>query len=94
VKEKNKASFCQLRHCGSGGEQDLWYISATSFCLFYIVEHHVLKMTFDHSVRKNLFHISTNIPHFFRYIGWPVGLETDIVDSGDSTSHLIYHVFG
>jgi len=38
----------------------------TSFCLFCIVEHHVLKskMTFHHNVKKNLFHISTNIPAF------------------------------
>ena len=43
----------------------LWYISATSFCLFCFVEHHVLKVTFHHNVKKNLFHISTNIPAFF-----------------------------
>jgi len=28
-----------------------------------------LKMTFHHNVKKNLFHISTNIPAFFRYFG-------------------------
>ena len=39
------------------------------------VEHHVLKMTFHHNVKKNLFHISTNILAFFRYIGWPEGPE-------------------
>jgi len=34
------------------------------FLSFCVVEHHVLKMTFHHSVKKNLFHISTNIPTF------------------------------
>jgi len=29
------------------------------------VEHHVLKMTFHHNVKKNLFHILTNIPAFY-----------------------------
>jgi len=47
-------------------------------------------MTFHHNVRKNLFHISTNIPAFFRYIDWP---ETDIVASSGSVSDLIYRVF-
>jgi len=66
VKEKNKASFCQLlRYCGSGDEQDLWRISVTSFCLFCVVGHHVSKMTFHHNIKKNLFHISTNILAFF-----------------------------
>jgi len=93
VKQKNKASFCQLlRHCGSGDESDLWHISVTSFYLFYVVEHHVLKMTFNHNVKKNV-HISTNIPAFFRYIGWPEGPETDIFASSDSVSYLICRVF-
>jgi len=43
-------------------------------------------MTFHHNVKKNLFHISTNIPAFFRYIGWPEGSETDIVASTASIS--------
>ena len=41
-----------------------WYISVTSFCLFCIAEHHFLKMTFHQNVKKNLFHILTNIPAF------------------------------
>ena len=51
------------------------------------------KTIFHHNVKKNLFHISTNIPPFFRYIGWPEDPETDIVASSDSVSHLIYRVF-
>jgi len=31
--------------------------------------------------------------HFFRYIVWPEGPETDIVASSDSISHLIHRVF-
>ena len=58
--------------CDVGGElqlpttrfDDLWYIS-TSFCLFCVVEHHALKMTFHHNVKKNLFYVSTNISAFF-----------------------------
>ena len=61
--------------------------------VFSVVEHHVLKMTFHHNDKKNLFHISTNIPTFFRYIGWPENPETDIVASSDSVSQLIYRVF-
>ena len=53
----------------------------------------VLKMTFHHNVKKNLFHNSTNIPAFFRCIGWPEGPEIDIVASNDSISHLIYEGF-
>jgi len=71
----------------------VWYISVTSSCLFYVVERHVFKMTFHHDVKKKLFHISTNISVFFRYIGWPEGRETDIVASSDSVSHLIYRFF-
>jgi len=56
------------------------------------VEHHVSKMTFHHNPKKNLFHISTNIPVFFRYFGWPEDPETDIVASSDSVSHLIYRI--
>jgi len=78
-----------LRHCGSGDEYGLWYFSATNFCLFCVVGHHVLKMTFHHNVKKNLFHISTNISAFLRYTGWPEGPETDSVAS----SHPIYRVF-
>jgi len=59
----------------------------TSFCLFRVVEHHVLKTTFHHNVKKNLFHISTNIPALFRYISWPEGPETDIVAASDNVSH-------
>jgi len=33
-------------------------------CLFCVMERNVLKMTFHHYVKKNLFHISTNTPHF------------------------------
>jgi len=51
-----------------GDEYDLWYISVTSFCLFCVVEHHILKMTFHHNIKKNVFHISTNIPTFFSSI--------------------------
>ena len=32
------------------------------FLSFWVVEHHVLKMTFHNSVKKNLFHIWTNLP--------------------------------
>jgi len=47
VKDKNKVSFFQrFRRCDSGAEWDLWCISVTSFCLFCVVEHHVLKKTF------------------------------------------------
>jgi len=56
------------------------------------VEHHVLKMTFHHNVKNNLFHALTNIPAFSRYFGWPEGSETDIVASSDSVSHLIYRI--
>ena len=35
------------------------------FCLFCVVEHHVPQISFHHIVKKNLFHISTNIPAFF-----------------------------
>jgi len=59
------ASVNYFAICGSDDEQDLWCISVTSFCLFCVVEHHVSKMTFHHNVKKNLFHISTNIPAFF-----------------------------
>jgi len=70
MKEENKASFCQLiRHCGSGDEQDLWYISVTSFCLFCVVEHHVLKMTFHQIAKRSLFIFQPLLPHFFLYIG-------------------------
>jgi len=65
-----------------------WQVS-----VFSVVEHHVLKMTFHHNFKKNLFHISTNITAFSRYIGWPRGPETDIVASSDSVSHLIYRAF-
>jgi len=61
-----------------------------SFCLFCAVEHHGLKITFHHNGKENLFHFSTNIPAFFRYIGLP---ETDIIVSSDSINHLIYRVF-
>jgi len=44
------------------------------------------KTTFHHNVNKNLFHISTNIHAFFRYISWPEGPETDIVATSDSVS--------
>jgi len=64
-----------------------------NFCLLCVVERHVLKVTFHHNVKKNLLHISINIPAFFRYIGWPEGQETDIGASSDSVSHLIYRVF-
>ena len=57
--------------------------------VFRVVEHHVLKMTFHHNFKKNLFYISTNITAFSRYIGWLKGPETDIVASSDSVSHLI-----
>jgi len=50
-------------------------------------------MPFHYNVKKNLFHILTNIPAFFRYIGWPEGPETNIVASSDSVSHPIYRVF-
>jgi len=49
-------------------------------------------MTFHHNVKKNLFHISTNIPAFSRYIDWPEDPETDIIASSDSVSHLICRV--
>jgi len=51
------------------------------FLSFCVVEHHVLKI--------NLL-FSTNITAFFRYIGL---LETDIFDSSDTVSQLIYRVF-
>ena len=51
--------------------------SVKRFCLLCVGERHLLKMTFHHNVKKNLFHISTNIPAFFRYIGWPVDPETN-----------------
>jgi len=35
-----------------------------------------LKNDFHHNVKNNLFNISTNIPAFFRYIGWPEGPDT------------------
>jgi len=94
VKEKNKAIFCQLLcHCGSDDEYDLEYISVTSFCLFCVVEHRVLKMTFHYNVKKNYFIFQPIFPHLFRYTGWPEGPETDIVASSDNVSHLIYRVF-
>jgi len=34
------------------------------FFSFWVVKHHALKMTFYHSVKKNLFHIWTNLPTF------------------------------
>ena len=67
VKDRNKASFCQLlRHvvlatnktCGTYP----WQVFNPVVC---VVEHHVLKMTFHHNFKMNLFHISTNIPAFF-----------------------------
>ena len=61
-----------------------------SFCLFCVVEQHVLKITFHHNVKETLCRFSTNIPAFFRYICW---LETDIVASSGSVSHLIYRAF-
>jgi len=39
------------------------------FLSFCVVEHHVLKMTFHHNVRKNLFDISTNISAFL-WVHW------------------------
>jgi len=57
------------------------------------VEHHVSKMTFHHNVKKNLFHISTNILAFFPVYWLASGPETDIVVSSDSVSHLTYRVF-
>jgi len=36
----------------------------TSFCLFCVVENHGLKGTFQHSVKENPFHVSTNISAF------------------------------
>jgi len=91
VKEKNKASFCQLIHrCGSSDEYDLWCIFVTSFCLFCVVEHHGSKITFHHYAKEILFYFSTNISAFLRYIGLP---ETDMAASRDSVSHLIYRVF-
>jgi len=93
LQETNKASFCQpLRHCGSGDEYVVWFISVTRFCLSCVVERHVLKMTFHHNVKKDLFHIPTNT-RIFRYFGWPEGPETDIVAWSDSLSHLIYRAF-
>jgi len=50
-------------------------------------------MNFNRNFKKNLFHISTNIPAFFRHIGWPKRPETDIVASSDSVTHLIYRAF-
>jgi len=53
----------------------------------------MFKDDLHHNVKKNLFHISTNIPAFFRYIGWPEGPEIDMIASSDSVSHLIHRVF-
>jgi len=44
-----------------------------TFCLFCVVDHHVSNLTSHHNVKKNLFHISSNIPTFFPWIGWPEG---------------------
>jgi len=59
-----------------------WQVS-----VFSVVEHHVLETTFHHLVKKNPFHISTNIPALFRYISWPEGIETDIIATSDNGSH-------
>jgi len=70
-RKNNKASFCQLLSCcGSGDEKDLWCISVTSFCLFCLVKHHGLKITFHRHVKEYLFHFSAISPAFFRYSGW------------------------
>jgi len=53
----------------------------------------MFKNDFRHNVKTNLFHISTNIPAFFQYIGWPKGPVTDIIASSDSVSRLIHAVF-
>jgi len=43
--------------------------------------------------KRTCFIFQPIFPHFFQYIGWPEGLEIDIVASSDSASHLIYRVF-
>jgi len=48
---------------------------------------------FHHNDKENLCHFSCHFSiflHFFWYISW---LETDIVASSDSVSHLVYRVF-
>jgi len=66
LKEKNKASFCQLlRRCGSGDTVHF----RDEFLSFLIVKQHGSKITFHDNVKENLCHFSINIPAFFRYIG-------------------------
>jgi len=50
-----------------------------------------LKMTFYHNAKKNLFHMSTNIPTFFQYIGWPEGPEIPAVIASAISSILFFN---
>jgi len=43
--------------------------------------------------KRTCFIFQSIFPHFFRYICWREGSETDIVHSSDSVRHLIYRFF-
>ena len=66
-----------------------WQVSVFSVLWNIMVQ----KWLFITISKTTCFILQPIFPHFFRYIGWPEGPETDIVGSSDSVSHHIYRVF-